>query len=68
MNHLLRDAFAEHLILRFEELDLADELVAAAAGQDEQQGLARSFHDGILLENLLASASANLFVHRRFKL
>jgi hypothetical protein len=68
MNRLLGNPLAEHFILRLEELDLADQLIAAATGQHEEQRLAGSFHDAILLRYLLASESAELFVHRHFSM
>ena len=40
----------KHLVLRLEEFNLANELIAAAASQEEQEGLEEAFHDDILLQ------------------
>jgi hypothetical protein len=43
-------ALSQHLVLGLEQLDVPDQLVAAAPGDKEEQGLENPFHGDILQE------------------
>jgi hypothetical protein len=60
---LLRDPLAEHLVLRFEELDLPDQLVLGAAGQQEEQWVKDAAHRCRIPVNEPKNGVVPIFLH-----
>jgi hypothetical protein len=57
----LGQPFAEHLVFGLKELNLTDQLISAATGQEKEQGLEKPFHGGILQQDIASGEMSLLF-------